>query len=592
MIYYSACLKDCYDTCSIITKVENGNILINGNKNNPITDGFLCLKSKWYVEASHTKYRITKPYLNKNGKFYDISWREAFNIIAERIKDYDRFLPYDYAGNRGLISYNFPQRLFNYYGTLKLKHSLCDEAGNNMLKNLLGTSTGYDPEKLDDVDVYIYWGMNPAWTNIHGYVKVKKSNAKIIVIDPTITETAKSANLHIRIFPGHDFKFALFVAKLLNDKLKKYPDIDISFKELDDNEINYGIKLSNILLNSKNPVIHMGYGFQRQLNGALSVMAIAYILSILDKEYNFIYDRKHKIDYEYLRGKNENRKEINQYTISEETDKFDTIFIYGSNPFNSLSNQKKFRERIKEKGIYVITHELYYNDTVMNSDLILPAAHFFEFNDLVDSYFHDYIMLNQKIFNPPEQALSNHDLFVNLAKFLGINDKFLLEDEMSIIENIIKRSNLDKEYLFKNGFCKIEPDIFRGKFNYQYFIENLNNYIDEKNNGFRLLSPTHLNLIGSLHNNIYEIDNFIYINDQDAKELNIKDNDDVRVYNDKYSVITKAKISDKILKGTVLIYRGHWIKNYGWNVNFLTDDKAQLFEGPSQQSSYVYIEKL
>ncbi|MGC8646170.1 MAG: molybdopterin-dependent oxidoreductase [Thermoplasmata archaeon] len=592
MKYYSACPRDCYDACSIITEINDGKISIYGNRIHPYTDGFLCLKSKWYVKASHGDARLTEPMIKKNDKFEKISWNDAFKIISERIKDPERFLPYDYAGNRALISYNFPQRMFNYFGTLKLNHSLCDEAGNISLINLLGSSTGYNPDDINKSDLFVYWGMNPVWTNIHGWAKVKKNVEKIVVIDPEITETAKSSFMHIRIFPGKDFKFAMFVAKMLNVKMKKYPDFIMDFDELDENDKKNAEKFSEMLMKAKNPVIHIGYGFQKQINGGITVMAIAFILSILDKDYNFIYDRRHRIDYDYLRGKNENRKEINQYTIADQMDKFDTLFIYGSNPFNSLPNQKKFRERIIEKDIFVITHDLYLNDTVMNSNLILPAAHFFEFNDLVDSYYHDYISLNQKIADPLGLSLSNHDLFVNLAKFMELNDPFLIEDEMNIIDNIIKRSNIDRISLFEKGYAWIEPEIIRKKFDFNYFMENIDKYRKENSSDFRLISSTNVMSIGSLHNNLYDFDTYAYINDEDAEQMNIKDNDTVKIFNEKYSIITRIKVSGRIMKKTVVIYRGSWVKNYGWNVNFLTDDKSQLYNGPSFQSTFVKIEKL
>jgi hypothetical protein len=43
--FFNTCPRDCYDTCAMITTVENGKaIKLRGNPKHPITQGFLCLE--------------------------------------------------------------------------------------------------------------------------------------------------------------------------------------------------------------------------------------------------------------------------------------------------------------------------------------------------------------------------------------------------------------------------------------------------------------------------------------------------------------------------------------------------------------------
>ena len=210
---FLACPKDCFDSCSIIAK-SGQNVTIKGNPEHPITSGFLCYKSKFFVDAELGGKRLKKALLRKGergkGEFEEIDLEKAIEIVSKKMKETiekygaSSILPVEYAGNRGLISYYFPRRFFNFIGSSKLNHSLCDEAGSKALKSLFGTSVGMDPENLKDMRMIIYWGMNPAWTNVHGWKLAKVSKAKIYVIDPLITESARGANEHIRIKPGTD----------------------------------------------------------------------------------------------------------------------------------------------------------------------------------------------------------------------------------------------------------------------------------------------------------------------------------------------------------------------------------------------------
>ncbi|NJE47943.1 hypothetical protein E3E35_11180, partial [Thermococcus sp. GR7] len=41
---FSVCMRDCYDTCSMISELKDGKLVTRGNPEHPITAGFLCPK--------------------------------------------------------------------------------------------------------------------------------------------------------------------------------------------------------------------------------------------------------------------------------------------------------------------------------------------------------------------------------------------------------------------------------------------------------------------------------------------------------------------------------------------------------------------
>ncbi len=613
MSYFSACPKDCYDSCSIITIVENNLLKITGNKNHPITSGFLCLKSKHFIEA-HLNGRIVYPMErtgNKgSGEFRRITWDYALEKIGEKMKNImnehgpESILPVEYAGNRGIISYHFPQRLFNYLGLAKLNHSICDEAGSIALKDIFGTSIGVDPEEIKNSKLVVYWGINPAWTNIHGWKMAKMSGAKIYVVDPLITESAKAADTHIRLKVGTDVDLLLTMLNILKKRGYEIGPAEKYAREYEPDKYSkvIGIETQKIekfvddLITLKPLVIHIGYGFQRNLYGATAVKMIAYLLAILGEEGRFIYDAKHRIDYTYVSGMNDKRKIINQADLGKEILKngIKILIIYNHNPLVSLSNQNLLRKVLSSEDIFVVVHDIYMTDTALYSDIFLPATTFFEHEDIVDSYYHDYLNYNQKIFDPAGEAKSNHDLFVELAKKLDLKDPYLFEDEKSIIKNILRKANVDEEKFFRDGFVKIErirteigPDL-------NSILRDLENYKRYENEGFRLLSPTHVQGISSQHNNLYPFDTYAYMNPVDALKMGIKSNDFVKIYNEFGSIETKVKIDEKIEEKCIVIYKGSWPSIYGWNVNFLTTDTTQEGYGrvSAVNTTFVQVEKL
>lgn len=610
MEYFTACTKDCYDSCSIITHVDN-TIKISGNKKHPITSGFLCLKSKHFVEAHLSEKRLRKPLVRTGkrgeGQFKEINLNDAINIIVEKmdfiLKHYgpDKILPVEYAGNRGLISYNFPQRLFNKLGTLKLNHSMCDEAGGSALKDFIGTSTGIDPDKILSSDLIIYWGINPAWTNVHGWALAKKSKAKIYVVDPLTTESAKGADKHLKIKIDSDIYLILGVMNYLsnfNYKIKEFEDVIKNYDITKTSQLT-GLSVEDIkefamdLIGSKFPIIHIGYGFQRKTYGGLTVKAIESLLVLIKKPQNFIYDAKHKIDYDYLRGKNDNRIVVNQANLARELEKYDVkmLFIYNTNPLVSLPNQNLLRKILMEKDIFIVVHDLFLTDTAKFADVVIPAPSFFEFDDIVDSYYHDYLNLNQKIFDPPEDVISNHDLFVKIAEGLGLKDYSLFESEKEIINRILNDLHINADEFFRNGFAKIDRLDLNLNYNINTLVEEIKNFTPENKNGFKLLSLTHIQGISSQHNNLYDFDTFVRMNGKDAKMLSIKEDSEIILENEYGSIKTKVRIDDSVPEGVLLIYKGSWPSIYGWNVNFITTDNVQekYANGTSLNSTVVNV---
>ena len=74
----------CSTRCGINVQVEAGRIVtVTGMEEHSLHD--LCFKSQAIPELVHSPERITTPLRKINGTFEEISWEDAFDLIASKL---------------------------------------------------------------------------------------------------------------------------------------------------------------------------------------------------------------------------------------------------------------------------------------------------------------------------------------------------------------------------------------------------------------------------------------------------------------------------------------------------------------------------
>ncbi|NJE41968.1 molybdopterin-dependent oxidoreductase [Thermococcus sp. GR6] len=634
---FSACMRDCYDTCSMISEVKNGRLVVKGNPRHPITEGFLCPKGallpRWFHAEDRLKVPLIRAGKRGSGKFREASWAEAINLVAQKLRETideygsESVLVYQYAGDRGIVNYAFPLRLFHYLNTAMLDYGICDRAGQEALRDVYGTAIGMDPEELKRQKLIVYWGINAFWTNLHGFLLAKRYDLEIWTVDVIRTETAKRSEKFFQIMPDTDVLFALAVAKLiieneLYDKdfvrenvygFKEFKNYVIKL-DLDFVERETGLSCEEIEefafdFAEKKGVIHIGYGFQRSLGGGEAVRAISILPALVGHRFGFIYDMK-TIDKSYAEGaflRTKPAKRIPQMKLAEYIEKGEIkfLYVYNSNPLASLPNQNRLRRALIENDVFIVTHDIFLTDTALFSDVVLPANTFFERLDIVDSYYHRHVALNEPV--AELYGKSNSEVTRLLAKALGIENPHLYESDEEVIRKVLEINNLSWKELKAKGFVKVpekprkwETPSGKIEFYSQRAAERgLSPFPEYKppqgNYPLRLLSPTHRMTITSQYHNTYGIiDPSLYMNPDDAEKREICDGDTVEVFNDNGRIKTTVKLSDDVPKGVVLLYKAFWPSLLGWNVNFLTSDKTveKYGNGSAYHSTWVDVRKV
>ncbi|MDT3700188.1 MAG: molybdopterin-dependent oxidoreductase [Thermincola sp.] len=312
----------CHNNCGMLVHVEDDHInFIEGNPEHPFSRGTLCPKGVSMGQLVDSPYRIKRPLKRVGkrgeGKWQDISWDEALDILTEKLSD----IRQKYGPETVLFSTGAPlmncirnafMEFYAQYGTPN-QWAINHTCYVPRVAALMPTYGFRDEEDYEKTNLIIIWGANPfgslrpgsymAYNNINGYLSpildVKKKGAKLIVIDPVCTETASKADLWIPIRPGSDGALALamlniiienkmfdtdFVEKWVTgfEKLKEHvrqytPEWASKVTAIPARQIS---ELAEMYAMTKPAVIHEGNAFAYHTNVVQAVRAIACLKAI------------------------------------------------------------------------------------------------------------------------------------------------------------------------------------------------------------------------------------------------------------------------------------------------------------------------
>lgn len=115
---------------------------------------------------------------------------------------------------------------FNKLGTTISEKTFCGSSAVTSQLMTIDPALGTDPESSVESKFILLWGGNTVSTNSHLWpfiASAQKDGAKVVVIDPCCSRTAKLADWHIAPKPGTDGALALALINLIveNDWLNK-----------------------------------------------------------------------------------------------------------------------------------------------------------------------------------------------------------------------------------------------------------------------------------------------------------------------------------------------------------------------------------
>ena len=499
-VVHSVCSHDCPDACGILVTVEDGQATrVQGDPTHPVTRGFLCAKVAKYLDRVYSPGRLLYPMRRSAPKgegkgdasdFTRISWDEALDEIANRFQQIsaefgsEAILPYSYAGNMGLLSYSgMAHRFFYRAGASQLDRTICSSAGGAGLQTVIGRSIGTEPQQFRESKYIIAWGANIHGNNIHLWPfieEARRNGAKLVVIDPYKTRTARCADWHLPINPGTDVALALgmmhviineglhnadYVSKYtlgfdeLKQKVQDYPPERVAgWTGINADEIR---KLAREYASVRPAVIRVNYGIQRAENGGSAVRAVAMLPCItgswtevggglqLSTSGAFYFNMK-ELERPDLMEKSPLGRPARVVNMSELGKALNQlgdppvkgVFVYNSNPAVVAPNHEEVLRGFLRPDLFTVVHEQFFTDTTKYADIVLPATTFLEHKDLARAYGHTYLQISNQAVDPLGESRSNTDMFRALAQRMGFTDDCFQQDVDALIDVTLSESDV------------------------------------------------------------------------------------------------------------------------------------------------------
>jgi len=495
---YSACPHDCASTCALqVERLGPDRIgRVRGSRRNGYTAGVVCEKVARYAGRVHHPDRLTEPLLRVGDKgvgrsaFKPIAWDDALDLIAERLMQAaerhgsETVFPYFYAGTMGLVQRDGIERLRHVMRYSRQNSTICIGLSDAGWLAGAGVKRGLDGRELEDADLIVMWGGNPATTQVHVMTHVararKDRGAKLVVVDPYRTQTAEQADMHLMLRPGTDGALAAAVMHVLfrdgfadRSYMEKYTDVPEELEQhlkprtpewaavitgLDPQQI---VRFAHLYGGTNRSYLRIGYGFTRSRNGSANMHAVSCLPAVTGAwKYpggGALYSNGglYPLDRSLIEGldrldrsiRNLDQSRLGPILTGDRRDLGDgppvtAMFIQNTNPMAVCPEHLKVRAGFSREDLFVAVHEQFMTETAAMADIVLPATTFLEHDDLYTAGGHTVLQVTRKVIEPRAEARSNHEVICALAHRLGAEHPGFEMTAWEIVDATLKASGL------------------------------------------------------------------------------------------------------------------------------------------------------
>jgi len=457
----TVCPRNCYCTCGMLVTVEGDRILeIQGDPENPATQGTVCLKGLSYAQRARHPDRITSP-LRKDagGEFHPVPWEEALDEIASRLQAIRAesgplsVLHYEGSGSHGALS-ALADAFWNPFGGCTRAHGdLCWPAGLEATRLTYGDNRHNHPALTRESRFILLWGHNPAETNIHQWrliLEAQERGARIAVVDPRATDTTDLADLHLRPRPGTDGALALGLAHLIVEEglhdegfiqenahgFEAYreriavfgPERVAEITGVGEEEIR---DLARAYATTDPALLIAGFGLQRHRHAGQAMRAVSLLPALTGKVgvpgggWQYANLASHCLGpppgmppAPSGPGRSFPTSRLGWHLQNLSDPPLKAAWIEKANPASQHPRTAEVRKGFEGLELVVVVDQ-FLTDTAQMADFVLPAKTLFEEEDLVTAYWHPYLQLRQKVFDPPAGVLTETEVWRRLSLLLG-----------------------------------------------------------------------------------------------------------------------------------------------------------------------------
>lgn len=470
-VVHTTCNRDCPDACGIAATVQtldDGSekiVRLQGQKEHPITQGFLCYRTSHFLEQQNATDRVLAPHIRRDGELRECSWDEALDHIAQKMRNVlddtgpEAIFHYRSGGNLGVLL-NVTELFWQTLGPVAEKSGdICTGALDAAQDIDFGGRDSNDIHDIENARHVILWGRNVFACSPHSVPILKRAKkgamqTTLTTVDPTYHRTSAMSDVVIQPRPGQDFALAMAIGNLLFATGRVHgqadqwcTDLD-AFRALCESEpLERWLALADVdraavehlaaTLENGPTTVLIGWGMGRRKGGGAIVRAIDALCAITGNIGNkgagasFYFDRKRSVkkiaaiaadafDFAFQPPP----RTLSEPLLANDLDAKSTRFMWvtAGNPVAMLPGSAQIARAVEAIETVVVV-DTWWSDTAKLADVVLPCATLLERNDVVPAYGHHYIGRARAVLPPAGDAKTDVEILQALAPRLGLEDK-------------------------------------------------------------------------------------------------------------------------------------------------------------------------
>lgn len=223
----------CFCNCGLEVQTEGSRIVkVRADKENPRSHGYVCRKGMSVARFQNDPERLRHPLKRVGDRFERISWAQALDEIADRLtaivgEHGPRAFAYVGGGGQGChFEAAFGVGLLHGLGSRNHYSPLAQELTGFfwVQGRAFGRQYLHAVPDVAASDLLVCWGANPVVSHDLPAAptllrrKQREPGFTLAVVDPRVSETARLADLHLRLRPGTDALLLKAMIRILLDE--------------------------------------------------------------------------------------------------------------------------------------------------------------------------------------------------------------------------------------------------------------------------------------------------------------------------------------------------------------------------------------
>ena len=419
--------------CSVELNVSQNKMLrILGEDNEFTNQGWLSDKGRYNFEYLHSENRLLNIHSRENEDYQTINISDAIEKIKNKIKDLDnpdiKFIIGANSTNEEYFAINKFANSLNRNEFLSQDKSNVYFADDHIYNGYFSEEyTSATFEDLDNSDAIVVWAEDIKDNLPVLFLRIKKAvknGVKLVVFGHTNTALESLADLYL----GAEIVSNNFELKTSLSNIQELKDI----------------------IDSKKVTTIIGKSTPLQKKDSLDTL-INHLQKVSDlKVFNCFSKANTFGAIQHI----DQIKGLNEFCTEYENSNKNIVFTIGANPVNSSFFGSKIKNLLEDTD-YVISLDIFKNETTELADLILPTTAFGEKEGTITN-MEMRVMKQNKILPDPGSTLSEWEYLIMIAQSLGkdinydsVNDlnselasQFTMTEALPTFDNLNKPSNL------------------------------------------------------------------------------------------------------------------------------------------------------